>query len=55
VLKEDVKRKAVMRLKYEGIDKEVIDDQKDLATYAMERYAYYVCSKCQKVIFNMID
>jgi E3 ubiquitin-protein ligase MYCBP2 len=48
-LKEDVKRKAIMRLKYEGIDKEMIDDQKDLATYAMERYAYYVCCKCQKV------
>lgn len=49
-LKDDVKRKAVMRLKYEGIDKEIIDDQKNLAAYAMERYAYYVCCKCQKVI-----
>lgn len=49
VLKDDVRRKAVMRLKYEGIDKEMIDDHKDLAVYAMERYAYYVCCKCQKV------
>lgn len=50
-LKDDVRRKAVMRLKYEGIDKEMIDDHKDLAVYAMERYAYYVCCKCQKVKF----
>jgi RCR-type E3 ubiquitin transferase len=49
VLKDDVKRKAIMRLKYEGIDKELINDHKDLAAYAMERYAYYVCCKCQKV------
>lgn len=48
-LKDDVKRKAVMRLKYEGTDKEIIDDQKDVVLYAMERYAYYVCCKCQKV------
>lgn len=48
-LKEDVKRKAVMRLKYEGIDRGIIDDQKDVVVYAMERYAYYVCCKCQKV------
>lgn len=49
-LKDDVKRKAIMRLRYEGIDKEIIDEQKDLAIYAMDRYAYYVCCKCQKVI-----
>ena len=48
-LKDDVKRKAVMRLKYEGIYREMIDDHKDLTGYAMERYAYYVCCKCQKV------
>lgn len=48
-LKDDVKRKAVMRLKYEGIDKDMIDDQKNLSSYAMERYSYYLCCKCQKV------
>lgn len=51
-LKDDVKRKAVMRLKYEGIDKEMIDDNKDLAIYAMERYAYYLCCKCQKTYYG---
>lgn len=25
-------------------------DHKDLAQYAMDRYAYYVCFKCQKVV-----
>lgn len=49
-LKEDVKRKALMRLKYEGVDKDMMDDHKNLAIHAMERYAYYVCCKCQKVI-----
>lgn len=48
-LKDDVKRKAVMRFQYEGIEKEVVDGQKDIVAYAMERYAYYVCCKCQKV------
>lgn len=51
-LKEDVRKKAVMRLKYEGIDKEMIDDNKDLAVYAMERYAYYLCCKCQKTYYG---
>ena len=51
-LKEDVKRKALMRLKYEGIDKELVEDQKDMVSHAMERYAYYVCCKCQKVRIN---
>lgn len=55
-LKDDVKRKAIMRLKYEGIDKGMIDDHKNLAVYAMERYAYYVCCKCQKVkVYNSLE
>jgi RCR-type E3 ubiquitin transferase len=49
LLKEDVKRKALMRLKYEGVDKDLINDHRNLAMHAMERYAYYVCCKCQKV------
>ncbi|CRK91251.1 CLUMA_CG004931, isoform A [Clunio marinus] len=51
-LKDDVRRKAVMRLKFEGIEKETMADQKDLSTYAMERYAYYVCCKCQKAYYG---
>lgn len=48
---EEVRRKALMRLEYEGL----ADAQGrgaavvDLATVAMERYAYYVCHKCGKV------
>lgn len=45
-LLEDVRRKAVMRLEYEGLDKGRLDP----AAYAMDRYAYYVCYKCTKVI-----
>lgn len=40
-----------MRFKYEATNRDGIDESKDLTVYAMERYAYYVCCKCQKVIF----
>lgn len=54
-LRDDVKRKAIMRLSYEGLDKsEAIVSQTspycgkpDL--FAMERYCYYPCFKCTKV------
>ncbi|XP_037938854.1 E3 ubiquitin-protein ligase highwire [Teleopsis dalmanni] len=49
-LKQDVKRKAIMRLKYEGVVKET--DSKDVTNLAMDRYAYYVCFKCQKAYYG---
>lgn len=55
-LYEDVKRKALMRLEYEGLHKsEAITTPgvrfyNDPAGYAMNRYAYYVCYKCKKVL-----
>lgn len=49
-LKNDVKRKALMRLEYEGLVKTT--DYKDLASYAMDRYAYYVCFKCNKAYYG---
>jgi len=51
----DVKRKALMRLEYEGLIKsEAITVPgsrfyKDPEGFAMERYAYYLCFKCNKV------
>ncbi|KAL1131023.1 hypothetical protein AAG570_012261 [Ranatra chinensis] len=47
-LMEDVKRKALMRLEYEGLDK----GRPDPASYAMDRYAYYVCFKCKKAYYG---
>lgn len=44
-----------MRFKYEAINRDVIDDHKDLTVYAMERYAYYVCCKCQKVSLERVN
>lgn len=56
VLYDDVKRKALMRLEYEGLHRsEAITKAtggrfyQDPTGYAMERYAYYVCCKCHKV------
>jgi E3 ubiquitin-protein ligase MYCBP2 len=49
-LRRDVKRKALMRLEYEGLAKNV--DSKDLVQYAMDRYAYYVCSQCNKAYYG---
>ena len=45
-LQEDVKRKALMRLEYEGLHSKLSQDER--ASHAMERYAYYVCFKCKK-------
>nr|XP_034971959.1 E3 ubiquitin-protein ligase MYCBP2 isoform X13 [Zootoca vivipara] len=57
-LYEDVKRKALMRLEYEGLHKsEAITTPgvrfyNDPAGFAMNRYAYYVCYKCKKAYFG---
>lgn len=47
-LYDDVHRKALMRLEYEGLH----HNRPDAAAYAMERYAYYVCSKCKKAYYG---
>ncbi|CAI9731993.1 E3 ubiquitin-protein ligase MYCBP2-like [Octopus vulgaris] len=57
-LYEDVRRKALMRLEYEGLHKaEAITTPgaryfNDPASFAMERYAYYVCYKCGKAYYG---
>ena len=54
----DVKKKALMRLEYEGLSKcEAVVSQgarwfNDPAGFAMDRYAYYVCFKCGKAYFG---
>lgn len=51
----DVRRKALMRLEYEGLNTvEAIVTPgsrfyNDPDSYAMDKYAYYVCFKCKKV------
>jgi len=58
VLFEDVRRKALMRLEYEGLHKaEAITTPgarfyKDVAGFAIDRYAYYVCFKCKKAYYG---
>ncbi|XP_046902595.1 E3 ubiquitin-protein ligase MYCBP2 isoform X13 [Hypomesus transpacificus] len=55
---EDVRRKALMRLEYEGLHKsEAITTpgarfHNDPAGFAINRYAYYVCFKCKKAYFG---
>ncbi|XP_014476554.1 PREDICTED: E3 ubiquitin-protein ligase MYCBP2 isoform X6 [Dinoponera quadriceps] len=56
-LYDDVRRKALMRLEYEGLHKAEGafapgGRYQDPAAYAMERYAYYVCYKCQKAYYG---
>lgn len=59
-LYEDVRRKALMRLEYEGLHKsEAITMPgarfyNDPAGFAMNRYAYYVCYKCKKVSLDYL-
>lgn len=57
-LYEDVKKKSLMRLEYEGLSKcEAITSKgarhyNDPVTFAFERYAYYVCFKCEKAYYG---
>ena len=57
-LYEDVRRKALVRLEYEGHQEaEAITApgrrfHQDPSAYAMERYAYYVCFKCNKAYYS---
>jgi len=57
-LREDVQRKALMRLKYEGLDKHPEITTKgsrwfnDATGFAMHKFAYYMCFKCQKPYFG---
>lgn len=44
-LMKEVRKKALMRLEYEGSP----SNYEDPASYSMEKYAYYVCYKCKKV------
>ena len=53
-----MRKKALMRLEYEGLSKcEAVSTKgarwyNDPAGFAMERYAYYVCYKCGKAYFG---
>ncbi|PIK37591.1 putative E3 ubiquitin-protein ligase MYCBP2 [Apostichopus japonicus] len=57
-LEADVRRKALMRLEYEGLDKcEAVTTpgaryHNNPAGFAMNRYAYYVCFKCSKAYYG---
>ncbi|XP_020804911.1 E3 ubiquitin-protein ligase highwire isoform X2 [Drosophila serrata] len=51
-LKQDVKRKALMRIKYEGVVKDTDSKDVNMTQLAMDRYAYYVCFKCQKAYYG---
>lgn len=55
-LKEDVQKKAKMRLSYDGLAKSLTESKnakkEDLTSFAMNRYAYYPCFKCGKAYFG---
>jgi E3 ubiquitin-protein ligase MYCBP2 len=57
-LYEDVKKKALMRLEYEGLSRcEAVVSQgarwfNNPTGFSMDRYAYYVCFKCGKAYFG---
>ncbi|XP_018570490.1 E3 ubiquitin-protein ligase MYCBP2-like [Anoplophora glabripennis] len=55
-LYNDVRRKALMRLEYEGLHAaEAVPGtsfHNDTASYAMDRFAYYMCYKCNKAYYG---
>nr|XP_027195486.1 E3 ubiquitin-protein ligase MYCBP2-like [Dermatophagoides pteronyssinus] len=58
LLHEDVQRKSLMRLEFEGLNQcEAITAPnsrfyQDPVGFAMERYSYYLCFKCQKAYYG---
>jgi E3 ubiquitin-protein ligase MYCBP2 len=58
LLYEDVKKKALMRLEYEGLSRcEALTTEgarwfNNATGFALYRYAYYVCFKCNKAYFG---
>jgi len=57
-LKENVERKSLMRLQYDNLEKapEIVEKGgrffEDPVGFAMSRYAYYVCHKCEQPFFG---
>ena len=59
-LRQDVQRKALMRLDYEGLlrggqtetDQSLTSSSSSSALLAMDRYAYYMCCKCDKAYYG---
>lgn len=47
---DEVRRKSLLRLEYDGIKLE--GSAEEVAFAAMEKYAYYPCSKCGKAYFG---
>lgn len=47
---DEVRRKSLLRLEYDGAKLEGSDEE--VAQAAMEKYAYYPCSKCGKAYFG---
>jgi E3 ubiquitin-protein ligase MYCBP2 len=58
VLKEQVREKAVLRLKYENLEAAPelttvgTEWYQNPAGWAMHKFAYYLCFKCQKAYFG---
>ncbi|EDQ87112.1 uncharacterized protein MONBRDRAFT_33522 [Monosiga brevicollis MX1] len=51
-LHEMVRRKALMRLQYDGKAEAVGGDESTQADFAMEKYAYFPCYKCKQPYFG---
>ncbi|EGD72098.1 hypothetical protein PTSG_11546 [Salpingoeca rosetta] len=51
-LYDEVRRKALMRLNYDGKDEEAPTEEEPRAEYAMRKYAYFPCHKCGKAYFG---
>eukprot|EP00053_Salpingoeca_punica_P020119 m.208215 g.208215 ORF g.208215 m.208215 type:complete len:1259 (+) comp17798_c1_seq1:478-4254(+) len=50
----DVRKKALMRLSYDGLQDSVQGEEAQ-AKFAMKKYAYYVCFKCEKPYFGGLE
>ncbi len=52
VLFEEVQRKALMRLDYDGLKDMAGSSVEERARFAMNKYAYYICFRCKKAYFG---
>ena len=51
-LYQDVRKKALMRLSYDGLQDKVQGGEDARALFALDKYAYYMCFKCNKPYFG---
>eukprot|EP00047_Mylnosiga_fluctuans_P000811 m.202671 g.202671 ORF g.202671 m.202671 type:complete len:4234 (-) comp10109_c2_seq9:387-13088(-) len=52
ILYEEVRKKALLRLSYDGLEAQAGATEAERAEFAIDKYAYYLCFKCKHAYFG---